>query len=554
MSKTPGYIAYRASGDTTQLRTETFEGKEFLVVPVVALVQGVLQSMNSTAPELALAEEFGRIPAAWNGRPVVMNHPVVDGVPVSASSPKVLESVQFGWVFNSVLDGEKLKVEAWLDTAKIAALGGEVATTLDRIQSGTIVEVSTGLFTGVDETEGVYDGKEYEGIWRNIIPDHLAFLSEGLIGACSVDDGCGTPRVNAATPWTEYQLKEASMPTTTETEAPGTPAIPTPTPIVTTNATADCGCTKIQVNSKVKAPADGPRNAQEPFVMNVPMLFANQEAFKFTANAYPSGMTDSDVRTILSEALEDVMEESGYGYWYIIAFTSDTVTYSAFSYDDYDYDTFQRTFTISADNAVTLGSEVTEVMILTNIVPVTTATIEETPAAESDPTLAVSQANTTGDNPMPEVNTPAPAAATTTATPETTTTTTPEVTANAAATATPKVLSAAEYIAAAPPELQEVLNSGLRLHANQKAAAIKALKDSGRCKFTDNQLGAMDLTMLENLVDLAKVPTYEGRQTEVTANGGALNADENRVPQPPKLLDLLRGGKQTQTNPSSAAA
>lgn len=575
-TKTPGFIAYRASGDTSQLRTDMFEGKDFLVVPVIALVQGVLQSMNSDSPELALAEEFGRIPAAWNGRPIVMNHPVVDGIPVSANSPKVLETVQFGWIFNAALDGEKLKVEAWLDVEKVKALGGEIATTVQRIQDGQIVEVSTGLFTGVEEIDGEYDGKEYEGIWRNIIPDHLAFLSEGLIGACSVDDGCGTPRTNsantnttAATPWTEYHLKEASMPTATPTTSPiplpasteVTPAaVPNTTGVVTTNSTpaADCGCTKIQVNSKVKVPIDAGQNAQTPFVMNVPMLMANQEMFK--SNSYPGEMTDSDVRTILSAALEDALEDNGFGYWYIIAFTSDTVIYSAFDYGDYDYSTYQRTFTISADGAVTLGSEVTEVMILTNIVPVTTATIE-TPAAEST-TLAVSQANTTGDTSMPEnVNpTPAPAAATTTAAPAPAATTTAEVVTNAAPTPAPAPapapavrMNAAEYVAAAPPELQEVLNAGLRLHASQKASAIKALKDSGRCKLTDNQLQEMNLEMLNNLVDLAQVPSYEGRQTEVVANEAT--REENRVPVPPKLMDLLRGGAgKQQANPNAAAA
>ena len=74
------------------LRTNTLYGKDQLIVPVVALVEGVLQAMNAATPELALAEEFGKFPAGWNGRPVVMNHPIIDKNPVSANSPSVLET------------------------------------------------------------------------------------------------------------------------------------------------------------------------------------------------------------------------------------------------------------------------------------------------------------------------------------------------------------------------------------------------------------------------------------------------------------------------------
>jgi hypothetical protein len=41
----------------------------------------------------------------------------------------------------------------------------------------------------MEDTEGVFNGQEFAGIWRNVIPDHLAILPEGVIGACSVADG-----------------------------------------------------------------------------------------------------------------------------------------------------------------------------------------------------------------------------------------------------------------------------------------------------------------------------------------------------------------------------
>ena len=61
--------------NTEASRRETFNGVEHLVVPLVALVEGVLQSSNAETPELALASEFGKHFKGWNGRPVVVNHP-----------------------------------------------------------------------------------------------------------------------------------------------------------------------------------------------------------------------------------------------------------------------------------------------------------------------------------------------------------------------------------------------------------------------------------------------------------------------------------------------
>src|SRR5262245_413939 len=64
------------------------------------------------------------------------------------------------------------------------------------MKNGEIMEVSTGLFIDLEEVDGFYNNERFSGIWRNIVPDHLAVLSPGTIGACSVADGCGAPRTN----------------------------------------------------------------------------------------------------------------------------------------------------------------------------------------------------------------------------------------------------------------------------------------------------------------------------------------------------------------------
>ena len=179
-------------------REETLMGRKHLVVPVVALVEMVLQSSSSDEPELALAEEFGANPLAWNGRPIVVNHPELNGEKVSASLTDVVDAEKIGEIYNTVLDDKKLKLEAWIDLERAEELGGVISETVAKLQDGgEIIEVSTGLFSNVEAKGGKFNGEDYGGIWRNIVPDHLAILSEAT-GACSIEDGCGAPRANVA--------------------------------------------------------------------------------------------------------------------------------------------------------------------------------------------------------------------------------------------------------------------------------------------------------------------------------------------------------------------
>ena len=178
-------------GATGTYRTAVFENKDYVVVPVTALVEGVIQALNAATPELVLATEFGIAPAGWDGRPVMHNHPTIEGRPVSANSPDVLEKFCFGRVFNTKVESKQLQTEGWIDLAKAAALGGSVQKTVDRILDGKPVEVSVGVFVVAEAQKGVYNGKEYGSVWRDLVPDHLAFLEEGHVGACSNEMGCG---------------------------------------------------------------------------------------------------------------------------------------------------------------------------------------------------------------------------------------------------------------------------------------------------------------------------------------------------------------------------
>ncbi|MEB3090005.1 hypothetical protein, partial [Parvimonas sp. M20] len=87
--------------------------------------------------------------------------------------------------------------EAWLDKDMIDAIGGDATETYQRVLDGEMVDVSVGAFIDIVEGAGIHNGKNYAGSWANVVPDHLAFLSAGVQGACTVEAGCGAPRINA---------------------------------------------------------------------------------------------------------------------------------------------------------------------------------------------------------------------------------------------------------------------------------------------------------------------------------------------------------------------
>lgn len=176
------------------VRNEHWEGRDWLVAPVVALRSGVLNN------ELVSPEEILAFPEAWNGRPFVVYHPISkEGRPISANSPEVISAQQIGQLFNVEAnneDGAKLKGEIWVDVAKATKLGGQAIEVVRRLRSNQPLEVSTAYYRDVVRESGVLGEHTYESIAKNIRPDHLAALPD-QIGACSWADGCGAPRINA---------------------------------------------------------------------------------------------------------------------------------------------------------------------------------------------------------------------------------------------------------------------------------------------------------------------------------------------------------------------
>lgn len=189
------YTRLTGLADTAQLRTATFDGVDHIVVPVVCLVGNkVVWPMNATGPEFVPVEELSVAPGGWNGRPVIPDHPY-NGTQ-SANDPRTLERYCFGHIFNAKFEDDKLKCEAWLDPARAIKVGADAVSVIERCRNKQIVEVSVGAWIAAENVKGEYDGVAYESIWRDIVPDHLAMLPVDAVGACSVEMGCGAPRLN----------------------------------------------------------------------------------------------------------------------------------------------------------------------------------------------------------------------------------------------------------------------------------------------------------------------------------------------------------------------
>lgn len=169
---------------TYTIREETYQNRTHIVVPVVMMREGV--HSGSHGPLLHYAEDLGAVVGSWNGIPVTVQHPSEDGNNISANSPEQRE-LAVGVIFNSHMDGDKLKAEAWLDIENLESISPEA---LAAIRNGHALDVSVGVFCEEEESEGTWNNESYVAIARNFRPDHLALLP-GADGACSWSDGCG---------------------------------------------------------------------------------------------------------------------------------------------------------------------------------------------------------------------------------------------------------------------------------------------------------------------------------------------------------------------------
>lgn len=180
------HILINATG--CQTRYEELEGRRYLVVPMVMLTEGVHQ--GSKGPLYYPPEELAKTPAVWNTKPIVVYHPKINGQGVSACTPEILSSSRVGMVMGTRYEDGKLKAEAWLDDEKMDRVDPRIRQFIANKQ---VMEISTGLFTDNAPESGDWRGEPYTHVARNYRPDHLALLPDET-GACSAKDGAGLLR------------------------------------------------------------------------------------------------------------------------------------------------------------------------------------------------------------------------------------------------------------------------------------------------------------------------------------------------------------------------
>lgn len=468
-----------AAPSSAKPRREMLAGVEHLVVPTVAMVEGVRQPLGSTGPEFISAEELGRALGGWNGRPVVFHaHPTVNGQPVSAATPERWENV-VGQTFNAAMDGPRLLLEAWIDVARAASVEGG-AEVLEKLEAGDeVLEVSVSYYARLDETPGVWNGIAYVGAERDYVPDHFAVAIDR--GACSVADGCGAPRANG--------LKAAC-------------------------GTGACRC--------------GGACKGDDAVKN--------ESIIIRALKRAVGIRSSESHQTVEDALNAALLKANPGadwVWVRDVFPDESrVVY------DLGGQIYQRTYTLDESGVATLGGDPVEVIPETQYKPVGAS-----PPAEEKPNMAnkarvdalignaktkfdekdrewlMAASDETLDKLEPEDEKPEGEEPTAPAPP------TPEAPVSAAA----KPPTFADLLSAASPEDQAAWRRMKAAESARKDALVTALKAHTANPFSDDELKAASVEQLEKWSKLAGID--QPAETSFEGRGGPRSAS-NATPAP----------------------
>lgn len=132
----------RCNADFT-LQRKQFDGRPHLVVPLVLMVEGVHQAMNSE-PLFYSREVLSHIPDKWNDTASLVFHPLdSNGNPISANSIEVHENKVIGRLFNTVFEHPALKSEAWIDEEKAREHNPEF---IEALENGERIDVPIFLF------------------------------------------------------------------------------------------------------------------------------------------------------------------------------------------------------------------------------------------------------------------------------------------------------------------------------------------------------------------------------------------------------------------------
>jgi hypothetical protein len=146
-----------------------------LVGPVVMMVEGV--HSGSMGPVFWHGDVLRAGAARWNGTPATLDHP-----PGSINeSAEIQKTFTVGRITNARYDHAKRGLQANVRVPLNCPH-------LSKIQY--VREVSAGVWGNEIPESGTWRGEPYHLKATNMLPDHLALLTEAR-GACSWQDGCG---------------------------------------------------------------------------------------------------------------------------------------------------------------------------------------------------------------------------------------------------------------------------------------------------------------------------------------------------------------------------
>lgn len=176
----------------------SYLGLETFVVPcVLSRSNKVFYPETNPEGEYIPSEVMIYIASNFNGRPVVLDHPLVtESNPRGSANAVEVYARHFGVIMNCSFypptssDGDEGRMRADLYLWPSRARGKSLELVQKAIQ-GQAVEVSIGAYVLYDETPGELNGLSYSKIWITGDGDHLAFIDDGE-GACNNDAGCGT--------------------------------------------------------------------------------------------------------------------------------------------------------------------------------------------------------------------------------------------------------------------------------------------------------------------------------------------------------------------------
>jgi hypothetical protein len=118
----------------------------------------------------------------WDNVPVCIDHPQVDGIPVSIEENAETRRAIIGATKNPRYDPAIKGIRAEIHVPASHPRASEIQG---------IREVSMGVFSDETYESGEFKGKEYSACSITMEPDHCALLSGGQVGACDWETGCG---------------------------------------------------------------------------------------------------------------------------------------------------------------------------------------------------------------------------------------------------------------------------------------------------------------------------------------------------------------------------